>query len=165
MKLTIILSTLSLICSPIAFADHHAKAESAEKPEAPAKAADVKLVIECNDQMQFDKKEFEVTAGQVVELTLKNIGKLPKIAMGHNLVILAAGVEPPKYAIAAMQAKETEYVLTDEANKEKVIAYTKVLGPGEETTITFTAPAAGTYDYLCTFPGHFGVMKGKMIVK
>ena len=38
--------------------------------------------------MQFSVKEFEVKAGEQVELEFKNEGTLPKIAMGHNLVIL-----------------------------------------------------------------------------
>ena len=47
-----------------------------------------KITISGNDTMQFDTKEFEVNSGEKVELELKNTGKLPKIAMGHNLVIL-----------------------------------------------------------------------------
>ena len=39
------------------------------------------------------------------------------------------------------------------------------LGGGEETEITFTAPEPGEYPFLCTFPGHFGIMNGKFIVK
>ena len=46
------------------------------------------IVITGNDTMQFDLKAFEVKAGEKVSLTLKNTGKLPKIAMGHNLVLL-----------------------------------------------------------------------------
>ena len=45
------------------------------------------IVITGNDTMQFDLKAFEVKAGEKVSLTLKNTGKLPKIAMGHNLVL------------------------------------------------------------------------------
>ena len=51
-----------------------------------------KILITGNDTMQFSTKEFSVTAGEKVELEFKNIGKLPKIAMGHNLVILKEGV-------------------------------------------------------------------------
>ena len=51
--------------------------------------------------------------------------------------------------------------------EKKVIARTKLLGPGESETITFTAPKISSqYDFLCTFPGHFAAgMKGKMIVQ
>ena len=44
--------------------------------------------------MQFDLKSFDVKAGEKVELTFKNIGKIPKIAMGHNLVILKKESQP-----------------------------------------------------------------------
>ena len=47
-----------------------------------------KITISGDDKMQFSLKEFEVKAGEPVELIFKNEGKLPKIAMGHNLVIL-----------------------------------------------------------------------------
>jgi len=160
MKLLALIPASILAFSPIALADHHGG-----KKEAPAKKIDVKVEIECNDQMQFNKKELEVKAGQNIELTLKNVGKLPKVAMGHNLVILKAGEQVPAFAMKAMQAKATDYIPADKETKSKILAYTKLLGPGEKDTIIFTAPAAGTYEYLCTFPGHFGVMKGKMIVK
>jgi len=47
-----------------------------------------KVTITGNDTMQFDLKSFEVKSGEKVELTFKNVGKIPKIAMGHNLVVL-----------------------------------------------------------------------------
>ena len=40
-----------------------------------------------------------------------------------------------------------------------------MIGGGESVTIEFDAPEAGTYDFLCTFPAHFAMMKGKFIVK
>ena len=46
------------------------------------------ITISGNDTMQFDVKNFEVTARNDVKITFKNVGKLPKIAMGHNLVLL-----------------------------------------------------------------------------
>jgi|GEM_PF-4612408 len=88
MKLTHLLPTLALACSPftpLALGDHHGEKKD-EAPKVELKP-DVKIAIECNDSMQFNKKEFEVPAGKVVELTLHNVGKLPKVAMGHNLVI------------------------------------------------------------------------------
>jgi azurin len=30
--------------------------------------------------------------------------------------------------------------------------------------VTFTAPAAGDYPYICTFPGHYMTMRGVMHV-
>jgi azurin len=77
-------------------------------------------------------------------------------------VVLKAGVNMIEFAVAANQAPP-EYI--PEARKDDMIAHTKLLGPDESETIEFTAPAAGSYDYLCTFPGHFAIMKGKMIVE
>jgi uncharacterized cupredoxin-like copper-binding protein len=40
-----------------------------------------------------------------------------------------------------------------------------MLAPGGKATITFTAPAAGTYTFLCTYPAHYaGGMKGTLTV-
>jgi len=36
--------------------------------------------------------------------------------------------------------------------------------PGTSGETTFTAPAAGTYPYICTFPGHYLMMKGVLTV-
>ena len=46
-----------------------------------------------------------------------------------------------------------------------VIAATKLLGPGESETISFTAPEPGDYQFVCSFPGHFAMMRGIMVVK
>ena len=53
-----------------------------------------------------------------------------------------------------------------EASMEDVVAATKLLGPAESDVITFTAPKEpGDYQYLCSFPGHFAMMRGVMVVK
>ena len=50
---------------------------------------------------------------------------------------------------------------------KEVLAHTKLLGPGETDTVTFTAPfVPGRYLYLCSFPGHYSQgTKGFMTVK
>ncbi|MDA9831228.1 azurin [Akkermansiaceae bacterium] len=129
------------------------------------KKADQEVVIEANDQMQFNKKAFEIKAGETVKLTLKHVGKLPKIAMGHNVVILKKGTNLAGWASKAMTAAATDYIPADEASKKAVIAHTKVLGGGETDSITFSIKDAGEYQYLCSFPGHFAIMQGKITVK
>jgi len=51
--------------------------------------------------------------------------------------------------------------------KAEVVASTPLAGPGETVDITFKVPAAaGTYPFMCTFPGHFTAgMKGNLVVK
>ena len=138
-------------------ADHHATPIATK--------ADVKVTITGNDAMQYDKKEITVKAGQVVALTFKNIGKLPVEAMGHNVVILKSGTDVTQFAMASMTQKANGFIPKEKKWTDAIIANTKILGPGQSETIVFKAPAAGTYDYVCTFPGHFGVMRGKLLVK
>ncbi|MEX0845327.1 MAG: azurin [Balneolaceae bacterium] len=122
----------------------------------------VEIVVESNDQMQFDTDEIKVKAGQTVVLTLKHVGKLPKAAMGHNWVLLTPETDINKFGAAASKFADNEYIPED---TDQVIVHTKLLGGGQETTIEFTAPEAGTYDFICSFPGHYALMKGKFIVE
>ena len=123
------------------------------------------ITITGNDTMQFDLKTFEVNAGDKVELTFKNIGKIPKIAMGHNLVVLKKGISAIAFGQKAMGAGANATNALPESVKGDTIAATKLLGPAESETISFTAPEAGDYEYVCTFPGHFAMMRGVMKVK
>jgi azurin len=122
-----------------------------------------RLTIEGNDLMQFNKDLLEVYEGQVVELTLKHVGEMSVEAMGHNWVLLTQGTDKSTFGNAAVSAKANGYIPQD--MEENVIAYTKTIGGGESTTITFDAPSAGYYDFLCSFPGHYGVMQGSFTVK
>ena len=122
----------------------------------------VEIVIEGNDQMKFNLSEIKVKAGDTVVLTLKHTGNLPATAMGHNWVLLKQGVVVKDFAMEAMRARDTNYVPEGSAD---VIAFTKVIGGGEVTTVEFEAPEAGTYDFICSFPGHYALMQGKFIVE
>jgi azurin len=129
-------------------------------PEQPAK----EIEMAGNDQMKFDVTAFDVKAGQKVSVTLKNVGSLPKEAMGHDFTLLDKNTDVPKFVEGGMTHKETDYIPPDQ--KFRVLAKTKLLGPGESDTVSFTAPhAPGPYDYICIFPGHYASgMKGVMTV-
>ena len=140
----------------------------AEKPADPAPAADVaSFAVNGNDMMQFDVKQLEVKPGQRVRIVFKNVGSIAKVAMGHNLVVLRKGVSVAEFTPQVMGPKgtlENDY-LPAEAKKDVLVA-TKLLGPGESETIEFTAPGLpGELAYVCTFPGHFALMTGKIIVR
>lgn len=129
----------------------------------PAMAAECATTIEGNDAMQFNLKEITVDkACKEFTVNLKHVGKLPVTAMGHNWVLTKQ---------ADMQAAATEgmaagadnaYVKPDD---ERVIAHTKLIGGGEETSVTFDVSklkAGEDYAYFCSFPGHWAVMKGSL---
>mgnify|MGYP001198901350 CR=1 FL=1 len=158
----ILFVTLGLSCAI-------ARDKASEGNESVAKDKDKaaqEVVISGNDTMQFDVKSFEVKAGSKVKLTLKNVGQIPKIAMGHNLVLLKKGVTAFAFGQKSLGAGASAVNPLPDSLKGDVIAHTKLLGPAESDTIEFTAPKEpGSYEYVCTFPGHFALMRGTMTVK
>lgn len=124
-----------------------------------------KFSITGNDQMQFSLREFEVKAGEEVEIEFKNIGKLPKIAMGHNLVILKKGLSAIAFGAKAASSGANATNALPDSVKGDVLAYTKLLGPGEKVVLKFKAPLkTGVHQFLCSFPGHYAIMRGVMTV-
>ena len=130
---------------------------------ASALAAPRVIEITANDQMKFSVTSIEAPAGDELKVVLTNVGTLPKEAMGHNWVLLKAGADVAGFATAAMTAKDSDYVPA--AKKGDVIASTPVLGPKKSAEVIFKAPAAGEYTFICSFPGHYMLMKGTLKVK
>lgn len=132
----------------------------------PALAQDCAATISANDQIQFVEKELRVSRScTAFSLTLKHIGTLPATTMGHNWVLTATPDYMP-VATAGMTAGIANNHVPP--GDRRVLAATKVIGGGEETTISFDASkleAGGDYTYFCSFPGHFAVMSGKLIVE
>src|SRR3984957_5467433 len=120
-----------------------------------------KLAIAGNDAMKNDKKELDVAADCTqVELTLSHTGKLPAAAMGHNWVLVKTA-DVTTVANAGMSAGLASNYLTP--NDPRVIASTKTIGGGESISVTFPTSKltkGGDYTFMCTFPGHYVIMKG-----
>ena len=121
-----------------------------------------KWTVQGDDQMKFDTHLIRVKAGEAVELTFKNVGSMPKESMGHNIVVLKPGVDLPTFGGEAAAASDNEYI--PKSSLSSIVAHTKLLGPGEEDKITFTLEK-GIYDYICSFPGHYGIMKGQIVAE
>jgi azurin len=114
------------------------------------------------NQMTFEQTEFTVTAGTEITLTFDNTATSP--AMAHNVVLLDDDAEATinRVGQAASGASSNAYVPEDDA----ILAATDLAQPGQTITMTFTAPSEpGTYAYICTFPGHYSLMQGTMVVK
>lgn len=114
------------------------------------------------EQMKFDQDTFTVKAGKKVILELDNLD-----GMQHNLLILSPNsLEKVGAAADAMlrdpNASEKHYI----PDMPEVLFATEMLGPNEVYTLTFTAPkTAGHYPFVCTFPGHWRMMRGIMVVE
>jgi azurin len=126
----------------------------------------IELKPHASNPLGYDKTDLTVKAGQKVKLTLNNTGSIAP--QPHNFLL----IKPGKDQVVGNQANA---MLTDpqamakhyipDAAKDDIIAHTKLVQPNGTDTVEFTAPTEpGDYPYLCTFPGHWLLMKGVMHV-
>jgi azurin len=113
------------------------------------------------DELLFDKAELTAPAGAKVTLKFKNNASAAS-GNKHNWVLAKAGQADAIAADGIAAGEASNYL---KAGDNRVIANTKLIEAGKEDTVTFTAPAAGSYDFICTFPGHNVAMKGKLVVQ
>lgn len=127
-------------------------------------AGDKDVAITAVDAMKYDTTAIEAEAGQTINITLTNAGKMPKAAMAHNLVILKPDTDVMKFVAAAARQAANNYMPIAEA--DSILVSTKLLGPGESDTIHFTPTDSGVYPFVCTFPAHAMIgMRGTITVK
>lgn len=133
------------------------------KPAAPRNVRTV--AITGDDTMQFSELTLTASPGEALRVVFTNTGTRPKESMGHNWVLLrpASAAEVNDFGLAAAAAAPT-YLPAD--RRSQIIVATKMLGPGESDAVEFTVPSKpAEYPYLCTFPGHFAMMRGWLVVK
>lgn len=141
-----------------------APAASAAAPAADAKAAapagNCAATVESNDAMQFNTKDIKVSkACKEFTITLKHVGQQPKTSMGHNIVVAKAEDLDGIFKDGITAGPDADYVKAGDA---RVIAHTKLIGGGEQSSLTFDPAklAGGSYKFACTFPGHGAIMNG-----
>lgn len=141
-----------------------AAAPKAAAPKAAAAGTAKAFTLTGSDNMRFTPSVIRVKAGDKVKVTLKTVSAMPKIAMAHNFVLLKAGVDAAAVAGAGATERNTNFVA--KKSEPQIIVHSGLVGGGESVTVEFTAPAAGKYQFICTFPGHFqGGMVGQLIVE
>ena len=109
------------------------------------------------DALQFDKDKIEVAAGAQVVLCFKNESRLSQ----HNWVLALDGTGNDVAKREREAGPDNDYVQPEHPD---VIAHTKLVNPGETGEVRFTAPPAGVYQFVCTFPGHNFIMVGDLVV-
>lgn len=123
------------------------------------KGPDRVITIGTRPGLQFDISEIRVKAGSKIQLTFNNNDD-----MLHNFVITQPGAANSvgEAALAlGLKGSEVQYV----PDMKEVLYHSNMLQPETSETIYFTAPARpGTYQYLCTFPGHHALMQGRLVV-
>jgi azurin/glucose/arabinose dehydrogenase len=109
--------------------------------------------------LKFDISQIQVKAGSRIKLIFNNNDD-----MLHNLVITKPGtVSSVGEAGLKLGLKGTELNYVPKTND--VLFHTNIIEPEKSEAIYFTAPKqTGTYNYVCTFPGHYMLMQGKLNV-
>ena len=140
-------------------------AESAETtvPGVEKLAFTDSIQLKANENMRFDKELFRVRAGKKISLIFKNTGAKSAAAMAHNVVILQSGVDIADFADVAHNAKAEQYVPS--SLDSLMIAHTRLVGAGDSDQVNFIIAKPGVYDFICSFPGHWGTMQGKIVAE
>ena len=163
-------SIILLLTSMVSCINKEEKKEEEQSSEISTKTTSItaagevtKIELTANDILQFSTKEIRVSANKQIILTLRHIGKMDLEVMGHNFVLLKQGTDISRFSTEAANAgKEKDWIPN---NGKNILAYTKMIGGGKSASVTFQAPPIGTYDFICSFPGHTGVMRGRFIVE
>ena len=120
------------------------------------------VIHSVREQMRYDTPRVVVEAGRPFEIIFENADFMP-----HNLLISRPGTRDKLGTAAAlMKPDETDaegrvYV----PKSSDVIASTKLLLSGQRQSLSLTASKEeGDNDFFCTFPGHYQVMWGKLII-
>lgn len=118
------------------------------------------------ERMLFSVKEFTAKPGQPVKIVFTNPD-----ATDHNLVVVKPGALADVGMAANEMAKDPRNAKSDFIPREKrdlILHASKMIGPTRASLVhvlRFHAPEEpGIYPYVCTFPGHWVVMNGVMVV-
>ena len=130
-----------------------AEAVTQEAPAMPAAGAVALDIAADGDALKFNTGTLTVQAGAEVALAFNNVSILSQ----HNWVLVNAGDKDLVAADGAAAGPANDWIKPDDP---RVLAHTVLLDPGETGEVRFTAPPAGAYQFVCTFPGHNLTMFG-----
>jgi azurin len=122
-------------------------------PTAAAAAAASLEISAKGDALEFNKNKLSAKAGAEVVLTFNNVSAINQ----HNWVIVPAGAKDNVAARGVTAGPANNWV---QSGDSQVIANTPLVDPGKKGEVRFTAPPAGRYQFVCTFPGHNFTMFG-----
>ncbi len=120
------------------------------------------LVVRAAPGLQFVPRELRVKAGAQVRLIFEN----PDL-MTHNWVLVDVGSANEVGALADLMAADPNGMAKGYLPvSKKILHATPLVNPKAKAELNFTAPTVpGRYPYLCTFPGHWRIMRGELVVE
>jgi len=133
-----------------------------EDDQVESRKVDLDWTVDAIPGLLFSKTSLTAKSGKWLKISFNNTDNMP-----HNLVIIAPGTyDAVGQATDLMMAKPGAAVRNYIPEDAKVIAQTPMVLPGRKYDLIFQAPEQpGRYPFLCTFPGHWRLMKGELIVQ
>ncbi len=129
-------------------------------------AAECGITVNTDDAIRFTPAHIVVPSScKDFTVTLTETGHLPALAMSHNWVLTKKSDLDGVARTGMVAGAQAQFI--DRTDK-RVLAYTKLIGAGETTTVTLTVAQliiGETYAFLCTFAGHSPIMRGTLIVE
>jgi uncharacterized cupredoxin-like copper-binding protein len=118
------------------------------------------------DKLAFNKASLDAAAGKIFTLSFKNNAS----GVQHNWVLVKGGADVVDAVEAAASAQSRKArnaaAAVPAADTPGLLVALPMIDAGATGTVSFTAPAAGTYTFICTFPGHYQAgMQGQLVVK
>ncbi|MEO6915683.1 MAG: plastocyanin/azurin family copper-binding protein [Chitinophagaceae bacterium] len=126
-----------------------------KQPASWTKGPDRTIVVGTRPGLKFDVESITLKAGTRIKVTFNNNDD-----MLHNFVITTPGAAT-EVGLAAIKLGISGERLSYIPATSKVLFNTLLLQPGKSESIYFTAPEKpGNYEFLCSYPGHYMVMRG-----
>jgi azurin len=119
------------------------------------------VTVEAASNLAYKTPELRAVPGETLALTLANPDVVP-----HNWVLAKPGTLDRVGGLADTLIADPEAVARHYVPRtDDVIASTDITPPGGRQTIFFRVPEVpGRYPFLCTFPGHWKLMNGTLVV-
>nr|WP_068891184.1 auracyanin family protein [Pedobacter panaciterrae] len=130
-----------------------------KQPASWKNGPDKTILLGTKPGLKFDITNLTLKAGTKVKLTFANTDD-----MLHNFVLTMPGsgnMVGEMVMKMGLDGEKYDFV----PNSAKVLVHTVLLQPGKSDTVYFTVPKTpGIYPFICSYPGHYTVMKGQIKV-
>ena len=121
--------------------------------------------VSSSDNLKFDKNKLIIDSTcSKFAINFKHEGQMAAKTAGHNIVIVRSKDFDTVVSKIDMKLGTESGFLPD---MKEVIAKTAIIGGDSQTSIIMNASQLSkdeTYTFFCSFPGHYAIMKGNVVI-
>ncbi|EGV32151.1 azurin blue-copper protein [Thiorhodococcus drewsii AZ1] len=128
--------------------------------------ADCEFTIDVNDTMTYPIAQIVADSScEAIKVTVTHKGTLDANVMGHNWVLAKTDDVQAIATEGMMAGADNNYLKPGDT---RVLAHTDIVGAGATSSTSFSPSlleAGQSYDFFCSFPGHWASMRGKFVLE